>query len=150
MAGETPAWVFFVPLFVGLIALIGVVITLRTQNKNFKKQIRSAHALKLAEMRQDWIHRLREAMATFQSYGVTPDLEHDKKREFYESGTLIELYMNRDDPDFLELRDCLNEFLSAENNLEKWAANPDFVIRCQIILKREWDVLKAELKTAAE
>ena len=145
MSESTPMWVWFIPIAVAIIALAGVIVTLRVQRDHFRKQIRSAHALKLAEMRQEWIHRLREAMATFQSYGVTPDLKHDKQREFYEAGTLIELYMNRDDPDFPELSDHLYEFLSAESNLDKWAANPDFVILCQGILKREWEVLKRDL-----
>lgn len=146
MASTTPTWV---PILVGALALLGVLGTIWVQDRNAKRQIRSAHALKIAEMRQEWIHRLREAMARFQSYGGTPDLKHDQQREFYEAGTLIELLMNPDDPDYAKLSDSLYEYLCAESQQDKFSANPEFVQTCQAILKREWEVLKAEVKTAA-
>ena len=50
--------------------------------------------------------------------------------------------MNPLDPDYKELHDCMYAFLSAEEILEKYTANPNFVAICQRILKREWDTLK--------
>ena len=49
-------------------------------------------------------------MSTYQSYGVTPELDHSATREFYEFGTKIELLMNSGDPDYEELQKCLYAF----------------------------------------
>jgi hypothetical protein len=144
-----PAWTWAVPLIAALVAFIGVMITVILQWRNFVKQIKSAHSLKIAEMRQAWINNLRDAMSKFQSYGVTPDLDHRAEREFYEHGTRIELMMNPKDPDYAELLECLYEFLPAKDIQDKFSANPHYVEVCQRILKREWEVLKRELEAAS-
>jgi hypothetical protein len=63
-------------------------------------------------------------------------------------GTRIELFMNPNDPDYEELQRCLYKFLGAETKGEKYGANAPFVVVCQRILKREWEVLKQDLKQA--
>lgn len=136
------------PLGAALIALVGVAITIGIQNKNFKSQLRSSHAVKIAEMRQAWINDLRRAMSKFQSYGVTPEIEHANHREFYEAGTQIELMMNPKDPDFAELQLCLYKFLEAKGVEEKYSSNAQYIEVCQRILKREWETLKQEVKGA--
>lgn len=88
-------------------------------------------------------------MSKFQSYGVTPNLNHSSEREFYEAGTRIELLMNPKDVDFAELQGCLYAFLSAAETTDKYSANSGYVAVCQRILKREWDTLKREIKEAA-
>ena len=143
------AWTWAIPMIAALLAFIGVIVTVILQWRNFVKQLRSAHALKVAEMRQTWINNLREAMASFQSYGVTPDLDHTSHREFYEHGTKIELLMNPKDSDYEELQRCLYRFLNANTLAEKFAANPQYVSVCQRILKREWEVLKREIAAAS-
>jgi hypothetical protein len=143
-----PTWTWAVPLIASTIAFVGVAITILLQWRNFKKQLRSAHALKIAEMRQSWINTLRDAMSKFQSYGVTPSLNHTAERDFYEYGTRIELLMNPSDPDYPVLQNCLYRFLSAQDEMEKFAANPQYVDVCQRILKREWDALKREIDEA--
>lgn len=148
IVGAIPFWTWAVPLIAATIAFVGVVITLTIQWRNFNKQLKSAHALKVAEMRQAWINNLRDAMSKFQSYGVTPDLNHSAEREFYEYGTRIELLMNPKDPDYPELQSCLYKFLSATETIEKFSANPRFVEVCQRILKREWETLKREISDA--
>ena len=40
-------------------------------------------------------------------------------------------------------------FLGISGIDEKFAANPRYIQICQRILKREWEVLKAEVKSAA-
>ena len=147
--GNVPTWNWAVPLIASALALLGVTVTIIVQWRNFNKQLQSAHALKIAEMRQAWINDLRQAMATFQSYGVTPDMNHNEQREFYEAGTRIELLMNPRDPDFEELHDAMYGFLGISGIDEKFAANPRYIQICQRILKREWEVLKAEVKSAA-
>jgi hypothetical protein len=148
MGAGQPTWTWVVPLIVALLALIGVAITVLLQWRNFNRQLKSAHALKIAEMRQEWINNLRNAMSTFQSIGVTPDLDHQMLKEFYEHGTKIELMMNPNDQDYGELERCLYNFLDARTVDEKFAANLPFVRVCQRILKREWEVLKAEIAAA--
>ncbi|MBP6361905.1 MAG: hypothetical protein KA233_00050 [Novosphingobium sp.] len=140
-----PAWAWAIPLIAAIIAFAGVAATITVQARYFQKQLKSSHTLKIAEMRQAWINDLRTAMAVFQSYGVTPDSNHNEVREFYETGTRIELLMNPADPDFDELQSAMYEFVGIEDTTEKFMANPKYIEICQRILKREWEVLKAEL-----
>lgn len=105
--------------------------------------------VKLAEMRQAWINSLRNDMAAFQSLGTTPGLAPETQPEFFRLGTRIELHMNPDDVEYPELQRCLHAYLGAKTQREKYDANHDYVAVCQRILKREWDVLKAEVKHVA-
>lgn len=146
---DAPTWTWVIPLATAAIALGGVLFTIFIQNMNFRKQIRSAHTLKIAEMRQLWINNLRDEMSKFQSYGVTPDLDHARERQFYEHGTRIELLMNPNDPDYNNLQDCLYKYLNAKDMAEKFAANPHYISLCQKILKREWEKLQSEVNSAA-
>lgn len=102
MAGgrELVFWTEAMPLIVALIALAGVLFTIFVQWRSFNRQLRSSYSLKIAEMRQKWINDLRDSMATFQSYGVTPGIDQHAEREWYEAGTRVELFMNPKDPDF--------------------------------------------------
>ncbi|WP_298264665.1 hypothetical protein [Acidocella sp.] len=143
-----PTWTLAIPIVAAFIAFTGVALTLVLSWRNANRQLRSAHTLKIAEMRQEWINSLRDSMSKFQSYGVTPGLSHTSEREFYECGTRIELLMNPKDPDYEELQNCLYDFLSADELVDKYGANPRFVAICQRILKREWDTLKREIASA--
>ena len=49
-------------------------------------------------------------MSKFQSYGVTPDVAHMGKREFYECGTRIKLLMNLKDPTMLNYTNVYTAF----------------------------------------
>ena len=102
--------------------------------------------VKLAEFRQHWINALREDMAKFQAMGAVPSGEPTESQDFYELGTRIELRMNPDDPDYNELQDALYSYYSAHEEIDKLEANAPFVEVCQRILKREWDVLKSDLR----
>lgn len=143
-----PAIAWAAPIFASIVTFIGVVITLVIQNRSFRNQLASAHASKLTEMRQEWISDLRNAMASFHSYAVTPGLDQAMTREFYESGTKIELFMNPADPDFADLQNSLYDYLRARTTEEKYKANPRFIDVCQRILRREWLTLKSELAVA--
>ena len=55
--------------------------------------------------------------------------------------------MNREDKDYKRLQELMNRFLGAETMEEKYACNPEFLEVSQDILKREWEVLKHELKS---
>jgi hypothetical protein len=145
---NAPTWTWAIPLVASLLALAGVLITVALQWRSIDRQLQSAHTLKVAEMRQAWINDLRDAMSTFHSYGVTPDIEHHSQREFYEYGTKIELLMNPNDENFADLQKCMYRFLDARSPAEKYSANHEYVDVCQRILKREWEVLKIEIRSA--
>jgi len=109
----------------------------------------TTRALKLTDHRVAWLQRLRDEMAMFQSWGMTPNLDQMKQREFYEHGTRIELLMNSQDPDYEELQKLMYGFLSATDIAKKFLLNSDYITVCQRIPKREWDVAKRELQEGA-
>ena len=138
-----------ISIIVSVIAFCGVALSIRQQSKNNERQLRSSHAVKIADMRQAWIDDLRDSMSKFQSYGVTPSLDQESERRFHEYGTRIELLMNAMDADFKELHDVMYRYLEAKTFPEKFAVNPEYVAICQRILKREWDILKDQMDEAA-
>lgn len=155
MSMETATFLVGILAFVA--AGISAYMSARAAEKATKSQLeihranlQMAHATKMAEFRQAWLNELRAAMAAFQSFGVTPDLDHFAEREFFASGTKIELLMNPKDENYGELSRCLYNFLAARSVEEKFSANPVFVNVCQKILKAEWEVLKAELQDARD
>lgn len=144
------------PLWIALGTVIGAVLAggfqwivasrrSKSQLEIARLQLRAGAQKKIAEFRQDWIHRLRDELAEFQSYGVTPNLNQAEKREFFSHGTRVELLMSPKDPDYGELVRCLYEFLEADSTTKKYSANPAFISVSQRILKREWEVLKREI-----
>ncbi len=104
----------------------------------------TTRALNLAGHRVAWIQRLRDEMACFQSWGMTPNLDQMQQREFYEHGTRIELLMNPHDEDYATLQGLMYRLLIAESMTEKYSVNAEYVEVCQRILKREWEVAKGE------
>ena len=84
-------------------------------------------------------------MAVFQSWGMTPGLKQSDQREFYEHGTRIELLMNPGDPDYEKLQALMYQLLVAGDVNQKYSINADFVLLCQRILKREWELAKREI-----
>lgn len=61
-------------------------------------------------------------MAVFQSWGMTPGVDHAAQREFYEHGTRIELLMNPRDPDCRALQGLMYRLLNADGIDEKNSA----------------------------
>lgn len=97
--------------------------------------------MKLIDLQREWMHQLRESMAEFQSIGMTPGLNHQQEREFYEHGTKIELLMNKDDEYFNELQCKMYKLLDATSTQDKYEANSGYITVCQKIIEREWSVL---------
>ncbi|WP_157374074.1 hypothetical protein [Salipiger sp. CCB-MM3] len=143
---ESPNWSWAIPLIVSCVALLGVGVTISVQIWNFKRQLRSSHSLKIAEMRQAWINNLRDEMAVFQSHAGMPNMSDTERQNWHRAGTKVELLMNPADPDFNDLKSAMYEFLRKLNPEEKDAASDKFVTVCQGILKREWELLKSEVK----
>jgi hypothetical protein len=144
---------------VGLLSAFGVIvasyIASRATRTNadaaligVSRQINFQTAEKFAELRQEWINGLRKSMASLQSYGVAPSVDQTQEREFFMVGTQIELFMNRSDPNYKRLQDCMYAFFSAKMLTEKFACNRPYIDVCQDILKTEWNVLKRELREA--
>lgn len=143
VSANTPAWTWAVPLIVATVTFIGVMLSMMLQWRNFSRKLQSAHALKMAEMRQQYIHNLREAMAEFLSYASTPTLDQASTREFYEYASRIELMLNPNDEDYMEMIQLLRKFLHAAGGDEKLDLTVPYVRLCQRILKREWNIAKS-------
>lgn len=148
---NTYKWVitaFFVPVLSAIIGVSSAVITNWRLKKNEDKRRPFEGMLKIAEFRHQWINKLRNAMAEFQSYGVLPNLDPTKEREFFKLGTEIELLVNPKDEDFHSLQCSLYRFMRSAkgNTAEKYANNSEYIEICQRILKREWERLKSDLE----
>ena len=131
----------------GVTGVIAALITSLFVRSNAKKRRSIDSVLKISEFRHQWINDLRDTMAEFQSYGVLPNGDPTKKREFYRLGTKIELLMNRDDEEYEPLHDMLEAFYdkASASDTEKFDVDEKYVAICQRILKREWDRLKFKL-----
>lgn len=148
---NTYQWVItaiIVPVLSAIIGVLSAAISSRRQKKNEDKRRPFEGMLKIAEFRHQWINKLRNAMAEFQSYGVLPNLDPTKEREFFKLGTEIELLMNPKDEDYHALKDSLYSFMNSANGckIEKYRNNPRYIEICQKILKREWERLKTDLE----
>ena len=83
---NTHQWVVtavIVPILGALIGVLSAWITSRRLKKNEDKRRPFEGMLKIAEFRQQWINKLRSSMGEFQSYGILPNLDPTKEREFY-------------------------------------------------------------------
>jgi hypothetical protein len=132
----------YVPLIAVIAPLYIGVITIIFQHNNVRRQIKSAHTLRLFEMRKFRLEQLTQHMAKFQSYGVTPDLEHSIQREWYESGTLVELMVDPESPKILELENAMYEFLNADTNEKKFKSNAIYISVCRSIINSEMKTIR--------
>lgn len=102
----------------------------------------------IAFNRQNWINALREDMALYFALTLENDRKVRKYEKIFEVGTKIELRMNPNDPDYQALRSAM--FHCAQSDIGEGAEREKFIKLSQSILKREWDVLKFELKNLGE
>ncbi|WP_297769973.1 hypothetical protein [uncultured Alcanivorax sp.] len=140
----------FVPLLSAFFAAASSWYTARKALKKEHLKMKFDGVMKIANYRQAWINTLRDEMAEFQSYGVLPDSDPTRERDFYRLGTKIELLMNPGDPDYEELQNYMYNFLLVSDGgvIDKYSKNAEFVELCQKILKREWDRLKLDIEKA--
>ena len=118
MLGKINTWfvnhpsilILIVPVLSGFVGWITVLYTTRRSSRSTKERMHFERLMKISEFRQIWINSLRDSMAEFQSYGVTPGHKPGHEREFYRLGTKIELLMNPNDPDYDKLQDSLYKF----------------------------------------
>ena len=136
-------WAAIVALIAAAIALYGAW----RANKIAEKNLSLAAELEIIKFREQWIQRLRDALAEFQCYAMVPGGKPHEEAKFYELGTKIELLMNRDDPYYDRLHNAMYDMLSNSEgtDLEKFRNNPEFVEVSQKILKREWRKIKSDI-----
>ena len=139
--------VLAVPLLSGFVGWLTAFYATRRVRRSEKERIQFERLMKVSEFRQSWINSLRDCMAEFQSYGVTPEMNPASNRQFYALGTKIELLMNPSDDDYKLLHESLYNFLDSSKGdiCEKYKNNAQYIAVCQRILKREWERLKEEL-----
>ncbi|MEQ1594155.1 MAG: hypothetical protein ABL985_03580 [Casimicrobium sp.] len=116
-----------------------------TSRENASRADGTTRALKLTDHRVAWLQKLRDEMATFLSWAVTPFEDHLTNRPLMESGTRILLLMNSADSDYAKLAGMIQRLQSAVPMSEKRMRVDEYVVTCQQILKREWEVAKSEL-----
>ncbi len=140
-----------------LVALIGHVLTrlnTRTQaqiaRETAQLSARLSANVKLAEMRQAWLNSLREEMTAVVALAVAGELSKGPTESYSRAGTKIELLINPHDQDYAVLKKAMARFLGIEGAEPSLSANDEFVDVSQRILKREWDVLKNEIKSVVD
>lgn len=148
-ANQLLVFSLLVPTVSGIVAFLSAWYSTRRALRTEQSKLAFQGTLKISEFRQNWINELRDCISDFQSHGVLPSNDPTKDREFYRLGTKIELLMNPNDPDYDQLQGLMYEFLVAANGdtISKYGNNAEFVEVSQRILKREWERLKADLKS---
>jgi hypothetical protein len=101
-------------------------------------------------MRQAWLNSLREEMTTVVALGVAGEVKKGPTEAYSRAGTKIELLMNPADPDYPALKQAMARILGVESGDEVMSVNDEFVGVSQRILKREWEVLKNEIKSVVD
>ena len=131
------------PVATLIASLLGAFVLYLTNRRTAANQAKLA----VAEFRLDWIQRLREALSEFQSIVMLPESDAHKERRFYETGTTIELLLNRNEPEHQKLMDHMYVMFDAANGslTQKFSTNPEFVELSQDILKTEWDRARRDL-----
>ena len=119
----------------------------KISRENAQLAARLSANLKLAEMRQAWINNLRADMVEFQAMAVTPDMDFQRETKFYQLMARIELSLNPQDVDYAELSGTLYRYIEGDDVEQRRANDVPYLAVCQRILKREWDVLKDEIRT---
>jgi hypothetical protein len=121
-------------------------------------------ALVIAEYRQNWLSELRDLMARYVSLAIAHGLEanyletdtrlpKDRFAEIVYLGTKIQMMINPSDPHYEELNELIQRITHSvgENSGKRsdfeFFADLDttWLMLCQRMLKREWEILKTEV-----
>lgn len=129
-----------------LLALAGAVIGVVVTRVNAKEQNGLAARMKLADFREAWIHRFREAAAELFGQLNTPQSKESAAR-VKELAAKVRLMMNRKDGRYSRLVQLLEAVQDSAGTDAKMVAG-DLETCIQDILKEEWGVLKRDLKYA--
>jgi hypothetical protein len=125
-------------------AFIAAVINSRVARKNAILSAQIAQRTKRADFRQAWIDELRESLVKAQIGFSNPD---GLSKEDAEHALRALLLVNRNDPDYDRLRDCIRKMTNARKltREEIDEIGREMIIVSQDLLKREWNVVKTEI-----
>lgn len=143
-----PIWPYAVPIATILGAIAGAAVSSFITGRNAKEQNALASRTKLADFREAWLNRLRDAIAEFGAAAITSpgDSGSLNRRRINELAIKIRLLMNRRDPRY----DTLDELLVAVSDRQMEDGPGEFASRlttlAQDILKGEWETLKYDLE----
>jgi hypothetical protein len=155
MRNVVPAAGIVAAIIAGLFALIGHLgdrsnakLAAEISRKNAELNAALEAAKQLASNRQEWINGLREDMSSFMALATERDHETFDRSKVIQTGLRIELRMNPEDRDYQILRSSMSAVVKSTDGMtEKDDGMGTYIETCQKILKREWDVLKGELKS---
>ncbi len=131
------------------IPLLTLFVTIYVSWKNTKLSA----ALKVAEMRQEWINTLRNQMVEYSVLCLRR--QKDRNGELGDLAKIdgqITLMMNWEDENYPELEKAMRVLSKAVMRLEGQKGDhivdihAEYITVCQKILKREWNRLKEDLK----
>jgi hypothetical protein len=132
-----------------IFAFIAALINSRVARKNAILSAQIAQRTKRADFRQAWIDKLRESLVKTHIGFASPD---GLAKDDAEHALRTLLLVNRNDPDYNRLRDCIfkmtnKKSLSAEE-IDK--IGREMIEVSQDLLKREWNVVKSEINKFEE
>ncbi|WP_164549460.1 hypothetical protein [Tsuneonella rigui] len=127
-----------------IFAFISSIISARVQRRNAELQARTAAAIKLAEFRQIWIEKLRENFVSLQVKIASRPLDVDK--ELSDDIFRILLMMNKKDVSVDAIKDLVSRSLAASEDGRR--AQVELLGLLQDVVKREWEVVKADLRNS--
>lgn len=137
------------------LALGGAVLAAIVAKRNGYLQARTTQQLKHAEFRQAWINQLRDEMANYQARAFEPEAT-DERIALGKSIFTVLMLMDRNDPDYGRLAAQIGAVEKRSGDTTepnpttaltevKLTNHADLLAICQDILKREWEVTKAEM-----
>jgi len=115
-------------------------------NKIAEKNISASIDLEIAKLREKWINDLRLEVVAFSGCISDEEVSEEIKVKQFAHFNKILLLMNPEDPSFGELEDLMLAMMDRENEVFDPKPHVDFVGLCQVILKREWEKLKSDLR----
>lgn len=129
-------------------------LTASIAQENARLSAKLESAIKLADSRQHWINELRQDMAAFLGLAVIRNrsriagetMASDDFEQLLTVSSRISMRMNPNDADYVPLTQAMAQCMFSEDPLDSGKVSRNFVAICQRILKREWDVLKRDLK----
>jgi hypothetical protein len=143
-----PIWPYAVPVATILGALAGAAVSSFITRRNAKEQNALASRTKLADYREAWLNRLRDAIAEFGAAALSsPSDSGGLNRHRIDELTIkIRLLMNRRDSRY----GTLDGILAAVSDRKMEDDPGEFASRltmlAQDILKTEWEILKYDLE----
>lgn len=145
---SSPTWPYAVPIATICGAIAGALITSFVTRRNAKEASALASRSKLADFREAWLNRLRDAIAELGAETLSGSIDSGRlnKQRIHELAIKIRLLMNRRDPRYESLHELLLAASTAKAEDESDAVISNLTKIAQDILKTEWETLKYDLE----